>query len=377
MQMDLHQRYGFTPVINARGTFTPLGVSRSSRQVGDAVAAALGGFFVIDELLAAVSREIAGVSGAEAATVTHCAAAGITLAVAAAMAGSDPERIAALPDASGMPDRVVLPAGHAVDYGHPIVTDIRLAGATPVMAGRPDACSIDDIESALAHERTACLLLVSSRLVGGAEVDLAQAVAAARRRGVPAIIDGAAQDLRLERLLATDADLVVLSAQKYLAAPTAGLIVGRADLVQACRAQERGIGRAMKPTKEAVVGVLAALQERRDLDLEAWSARQHRKLAGFIEQAGRVPGLQASAVPDPTGLPFARACLSVVRGAGRRDAAALARALRAGTPSIWLMDHQAADGRLMLELVPLDDREIQVILGRLAELLAAPPGEAV
>ena len=377
MQMDLHQRYGLTPVINARGTFTPLGVSRSSRQVGDAVAAALGEFFVIDELLAALSREIADATGAEAATVTHCAAAGITLAVAATMTGSDPERIAALPDANGMPDRVVLPAGHAVDYGHPIVTDIRLAGATPVMAGTRDACGIDDIASALAHERTACLLLVSSRLVGGAEVDLVQAVAAARRRGVPVIIDGAAQDLRLDRLLATGADLVVLSAQKYLAAPTAGLIVGRADLVQACRTQDRGIGRAMKATKEAVVGVLAALQERRDLDLEAWSARQHRKVAGFVEQAGRIPGLQASAVPDPTGLPIARACLSLARVAGSRDATALARELRTGTPSIWLMDHQAADGRLMLELVPLDDGEIEVILGRLGELLAARPGETV
>ena len=373
MQPDLHLRHGFSRIINARGTFTPLGVSRSSQQVREAVAAALGEFLVVDELLAAVSREVAQATGAQAATVFHCAAAGITLAVAAAMTGSDPQRIAALPDATGMPDRVVLPAGHAVDYGHPIVTDIRLAGATPILAGTRAACGMDHLERALAHEATACLLLVSSRLVDGAEVDLVQAVAAAHRRGVPAIIDGAAQDLRLGSLLDTGADLVVLSAQKYLAAPTAGLVVGRSDLVQACRAQDRGIGRAMKATKEAVVGVLAALQERRQLDLVEWSARQQRKLAGFIERVGSLAGIVASVVPDPTGLPFARACLFVNAAVAPCDAAALSRQLRAGDPSIWLMDQEAVAGRLFLELVPLDDDEIDVILDRLATLLANHP----
>ncbi len=373
MQPDLHARHGFSRIINARGTFTPLGVSRSSPRVRDAVAAALGEFLVIDELLAAVDREVAEAAGAQAATVVHCAAAGITLAVAAAMTGSDPQRIAALPDATGMPNRVVLPAGHAIDYGHPIVTDIRLAGATPVLAGARATCGIDDLERALAHEASACLLLVSSRLAGGVALDLAQAVAAAQRRGVPAIIDGAAQDLRLGALLETGADLVVLSAQKYLAAPTAGLVIGRSDLVQACRAQERGIGRAMKATKEAVVGVLAALRERRQLDPVAWSALQQRKLARFIERASGLPGIDASVVPDPTGLPFARACLAVDAGAASSDAASLSRQLRAGAPSIWLMDHEATAGRLFLELVPLDHDEIDLILDRLAALLAKHP----
>ena len=39
--MNVHDRYGLTKVINARGAYTPLGVSRSSEQVGRAVAEAL------------------------------------------------------------------------------------------------------------------------------------------------------------------------------------------------------------------------------------------------------------------------------------------------------------------------------------------------
>lgn len=268
--MNLHDRYQLTRLINASGTFTPLGVSRSSVQIASVVAQALGEFFDIDELQVRTGRAVADLTGAEAAAVTHCVAAGITLSIAAAMAGSDPLRIQALPDSRGLPNRVVLPAGHAVNYGHPIFTDIRLAGAHPVIACTDASCTLENIETALADERTACLLLVSSRLVAGPRIDLREAVAAAHRRGVPAIIDGAAQDMRIGELLATGADIVLISAHKYMASPTAGLIIGRSGMVQACRAQDRGIGRSMKATKEALIGVLAAVEERRALDIEAW-----------------------------------------------------------------------------------------------------------
>ena len=374
--MNIRERYGLTPVINARGTFTPLGVSRSSAHVGRVVSEALGEFFVIEELQSAISRAVGDMTGAEAGAVTHCVAAGITLAVAGAMAGTDPGRIAALPDASGMPDRVVVPAAHAVDYGHPILTDVRLAGATPVLAGTVAGCSAEDLVAALAHERTACLLLVSSRLVRGQPLDLQEAVAHAHRRGVPAIIDGAAQDMRMAELLATGADLVLVSAHKYLASPTAGLMIGRRDLVQACLAQDRGIGRAMKATKEAILGVLAALEERGNLDLGAWRAEQREKVLRFIDQANRIRGIEATEVPDPTGLPFSRVCLAVVATVSAPgddwSAAALAGKLKAGTPSIWLMDHAAGEGRLFLELVPLGPAELQVIIERVAAL--APKG---
>jgi L-seryl-tRNA(Ser) seleniumtransferase len=374
MHGSLHERFGLTRVINAAGTFTPVGVSRSSEAVARATAAALGDFFVIEELQAAADRALAKHAGADAGTVTHCAAAGITQAIAATMTGSDPERVAALPDSSGMADRVVIPAGHAVDYGHPILTDIRLAGATPVVAGNERGCSLADIESALAHRGTACLLLVSSRLTRGQPIDLAEAIAAAHRRGVPAIIDGAAQDLRMRELLATGADLAIFSAHKYLASPTAGLIVGRRELVQACRAQERGIARAMKPSKEAIAGVLAALEEREQLDLPRWRASQRVKVAHFIGQANTIPGIRASEAPDPSGMPFSRISLEVSPAGRRWDAVALAAALRDGTPSIRTMDRAATQGRILLELVPLEDDELQAILDRIAAIASELDG---
>ena len=259
--MTLHQRYGLTRVINARGPFTPLGVSRSSATVGQAVAQALGEYFVLDELQDAFSRAVSRLTGAEAGAVSHCVAAGVTVSIAAAMTGMSPALVAALPDTAGMANRVVLPAPHDINYGHPITQAIRLAGAVPVLAGAGEACSMDDLDTALGHPQTCCLLLVSSRLVHGEPADLASAVARAHSRGIPVIIDAAGQDLRIEELLATGADLVLVSAQKYMASPTAGLVVGRSDLVNAVRAQDKGIGRGMKATKEAIVGVLAAIEE--------------------------------------------------------------------------------------------------------------------
>ena len=321
---------------------------------------------MIDQLQSVASRELARWTGAEAGAVTHCVAAGITLSVAASMVGLDRAGTAGAPPTGGRTGRVVIPAIHAIDYGHPVLTDIRLAGAVAVLAGSESACSVQDVQRALADPDAVCLLLVASRLVRSMSLDLKAAVAAAHRRGVLAIIDGAAQDLRLHELLATGADAVLTSAHKYLASPTAGVIVGRRDFVAAFRAQEQGIGRAMKATKEGIVGVLAALDERSALDLNAWQAEQQRKVDAFLRDVNGIGGLCAHQVRDPAGMPFSRVALDVDTTSGDLNASSVARELAAGDPSIRVMEHAVAEGRLMLELVPLDDAELRLIIERLS-----------
>lgn len=361
--MSIHERYRLSVVINARGTFTPLGVSRSSDGVAAAVAQALPEFFVMDELGDRASEAIAQVTGAQAGAVVHCTAAGITLAVAATMTGGDPRRIAALPDATDMHHRVVMPACHVVDYGHSNLQGIRLAGAQVDLAGDETRCGVDDLEEELDGPDVSCLFLVSSRLTQGEPLDLVAAVRAAHRRGVPAIIDGAAQFPRIADLLATGADLVLVSGQKYLGSPTAGLVAGTWPLVQAVRAQEKGIGRVMKPTKEAIIGVIAALEEWQALDRMKWEADELSKATAFAAAAERIPEVAAEVVPDPTGLQVSRVLLKVP------DAKRVATELEAGSPPIYVMNERAADDELMLELVPLDPDEIAAVLARLWTIL--------
>ncbi|WP_427885643.1 aminotransferase class V-fold PLP-dependent enzyme [Kribbella sp. GL6] len=361
--MSIHDRYRLSVVINARGTYTPLGVSRSSDGVAAAVAQALPEFFVLDELRDRASEAIAQITGAQAGAVVHCAAAGITLAVAATMTGGDPRRTAALPDTTDMHNRVVLPACHVVDYGHSNLQGIRLSGAQVDLAGDEDSCTLADLETELDGPDVACLMLVSSRLTRGEPIDLAAAIKAAHRRGVPAIIDGAAQFPQIADLLATGADLVLVSGQKYLGSPTAGLVAGTWPLVQAVRAQDNGIGRVMKPTKEAIIGVLAALEEWQAVDRVKWQADERAKVDAFVAAVSRIPGVVVTAEPDPTGLQVSRVLLKV------EDAKRVATELEAGSPPIYVMTDRVADDELMLELVPLDADEIAAVLARLWAVL--------
>jgi uncharacterized pyridoxal phosphate-dependent enzyme len=348
---DPHDRLGLTRVVNAAGTYTPLGVSRSSKGVGRAAAAALQHWFAIDELQALLGRRLAGFAGSQAAAVCHCASAGITLSVAAALAGTDPDRIRRLPDAHDMPRGVVLPAGHAVDYGHPITQDIRLAGATPVRAGSDDGCSLEALESALDADGIAALLLVSSRLTRGRPFDFSAAVRLAHRRGVPAIVDAAAQDWRVRELVATGCDALVVSGHKYMASPTAGMVFGTDGFIRAFRAQERGIGRAMKATKEALLGLLAALEAREQEDGQAWQARERARARRVAARIDALPGLSTDLVADPAGMPLDRVRVAVDPAAAGLDARTLATRLASGKPSVRVMEHEIASGRLVLELV--------------------------
>lgn len=130
-----------------------------------AVADVMSRYVIMQELQELASQHLARFSGAEAAAVTHCTAASVTVSIAATMAGTSPERIAALPETTGMPGGGVLPAGHCIDYGHPIVQAIRLSGAKPILAGSTRMCDASDIERQIEAHDACCLLLVSSKLV--------------------------------------------------------------------------------------------------------------------------------------------------------------------------------------------------------------------
>ncbi|MEW2918339.1 PLP-dependent transferase [Ruegeria sp. ANG10] len=360
----------FSEIINARGVFTPLGVSRSPKEVSDAAAEALSRYFVMGELHDAVGQHIADSTGAPAATVVHCVASAITLAVAACITGTNKKLIERLPFTSGLKNRVVLPRPHAVNYGQPIEQAVKLAGAEPVLTGTLTSCSEIDIDEACSRPNTCCLLLVSSRLTTTKAIDFEKAVSAAHRHGVPAIIDGAAQDFRLTELLDTGADAVLISGQKYLGAPTSGLVLGQPDLISAVRAQENGIGRGMKASKEALLGVSAAVELRKHLNVDNWVLEQRAKVSRFVAAANEIENVTAQTRPDPTNLPFERAHLRLVSTSDSINAAKIAGDLRTGSPSIWVMDHLVEQSEIVFELVQLTDGEVNVIIKRLRELMS-------
>ncbi len=370
--MDLHAKYGLRRVINACGKMTSLSAAIVGPEVIEVVSESLRHFFVLDEIQAAAGRVIARATGAESGCVTACTSAGITLGVAACMTGNDLAKVHRLPDADGMPRRVLLQKGHSIDFGAPLAQQIRLAGAVVVEVATWERCTADDLRQELSKGGVAAVVAVESHHTApGGWVQLPELVPLVHEAGVPVIVDAAAQDLRFRELVATGADLVVASAHKFLSSTTAGVVAGRKDLVDAVTLQNRGIGRGMKAGKEAIFGAIAALERRMAEDLRAWTREQDRRVRLILELLAGVPGLRLSIDPDPNGCPFSRARLTVDPAAAGRTAVALTRALAEGDPTVVARAHHAKEGYIHLDAIELSDDEIRAACAKVRRILGA------
>ena len=373
--MDLYEKYQLTRIVNACGKMTHLAGAAVLPEITAAVNAALPCFFDLDELQERAGEVIAQTTGAEWGCVTACTAAGITQGVAACMTGKDLGKIGQLPDTTGMADQVVLHKGHAVNFGAPVTQTIRLAGAQVVEIGTVGGASEHHLQHAINQDTAAVVFVVSHHTVRSGCIPLERTVAIAHEQDVPVVVDGAAQSFQLQKIVAAGADLAICSGHKYLSGTTAGIVCGREDLVRAVSLQSRGIGRPMKVGKEGIVGVMAALEYRTDLDVEAWQGEQDRKMNRIIERLSGIQGVQTSVEADPNGNPFSRARVDLDPIQSGLSAAALSRALADGDPSIRLRAHHMDEGYLIVDAIEMTDEEVDLTCERLIELLTAAEAE--
>ena len=106
--IGVYERLGVRRIINAWGVSTELGGWAQTENVTKAMEEANRSPVEMRELLQKSGDFIADLLGVEAAFVTSGAAAAQALSVAACMAGTDPDRIAQLPDTTGMKNEVVI-----------------------------------------------------------------------------------------------------------------------------------------------------------------------------------------------------------------------------------------------------------------------------
>ena len=373
--MDLYEKYRLTRVINACGKMTHLSGAAVLPEIVEAVNAALPCFFDLDELQERVGAVIAKATGAQWGCVTACTAAGLTLSVAASMTGDDPGKIAQLPDATGMKDEVVLQKGHAVNFGAPVTQMIRLAGARPVEVGTVNGTSEHHLKHALSDRTAAVMAVVSHHTVRFGCLPLRRVVEIAHERGIPVIVDGAAQEAMLRQIIGAGVDLAVCSGHKYLSGTTAGIVAGREDLVKAVNLQNRGIGRPMKVGKEGIVGVMAALEHRMRLNIADWEGEQDRKMYRVIDALKGIEGVALTVDPDPNGNPFSRARVTVDPARAGISARVLNRAMAEGDPSIRLRGHHVDEGYFNVDAIEMTDAEIDLTCDRLRKFLTASPSE--
>ena len=368
---QFHERYGLTPIINACGKMTHLGAAAVPPEVTSRVMEVMSEFVDMPEFLKVADAAIADATGAEAGTVTHCAAAGITVTCAGAMTGDDLGNVLSLPDTTGLKNEVVIQKGHAVNFGAPVTQMIRMSGATAVEFGEANRALPEHMARAINENTAAAIFVLSHHTVQHNQLSFAEFVAIADAHGVPVIVDGAAEAFLARELLEQGASAVVFSDQKHLNGFTAGVIAGNRDLIDATARQTMGLGRAMKPTKEGIVSVIATMEWLRTFDRDAYFTDMDAKTDPVVEAMAQIPGVTAISEPDITGNPQARAKIIVDPTVTGATAEEVCDALKAGTPCIHPRAHHVDEGFFYIDPVELRLSEVPTVIARLEEIFAS------
>ena len=296
---NIYTRIGVRPFINCTATYTINGGTLTLPEVKEAMDEASRYSVNIDELMEKVGERLAQLLQCEFAIVTAGAAAALTHATSAAVAGADPERMKQLPDLTGLKNEVIMPKQSRNVYDHAIRT-------TGVKMIEIDAR--DEFYAALG-KRTALVAVLGTGEAAG-KIRLEEMAEAAHKLGVPVLVDGAAElPTPPNPYLRRGADLVAYSGGKIIRGPQcSGLLLGRKDLVKAAwinSAPHHAFGRALKVGKEEIMGLLAAIEYfvgKRDIqaeyrEWEGWWAH----IATVITRLG---GIETRVNPPAGASPF-------------------------------------------------------------------------
>jgi len=368
--MDIYDELGVRKVINGYATLTSLGGSIMPPEVVAAMAQAARHFVDIDELQTKVGARIAEWTHNEAAYVSCGAAAGLVLSTAACIAGLDPDKRARLPYTDGMKNEVIVHRCGRVGYDFAV----RQAGAKLVEIGTAEGTSEQDMEQAITDRTAAILYFYSVTRMKGL-VPLERGIEIARRRGVPLIVDAAAQIPPVEnlwRFTHMGADLALFSGGKGLCGPqSSGLILGRKDLIEACafNACPRAfIGRPMKVGKEELVGLMVAVRRYLDLDHGRLAETYEDQVRYIMDEFVGWPHAQVRRdFPSEAGQPMPRAEIILDEASLGMTRDQVLAQLREGEPGIAL--GPAGPNGIYVNPQTLQPGEVSIVVERLKEII--------
>jgi L-seryl-tRNA(Ser) seleniumtransferase len=309
-----------------------------------------------------VASVLRRLTGAEAALVVNNNAAAVLLALAALGEGRD----------------VLVSRGELIEIGDGFrIPDVLArSGARLVEVGTTNRTRAADYENAIGPD-TAVLLRVHQsnfRLVGFTELpSVADLAKVAQRHGLPLVDDlGSGALARVEdepsvrESLQSGADLVCFSGDKLLGGPQAGIVVGRAELVERLRRHplQRAV-RADKLTLAALEGTLALYLEPErafaEIPVLRMSAEPVESVKARAERLAEAVGGEVEETVARIGggaLPLAE--LASFAAAIDEE---LAGPLRTGDPPVIGI---VRDGRLLLDCRTLTDVEAEEVAAAVA-----------
>ncbi len=360
-------------VLNATGVVvhTNLGRAPLARAALERVAEVATGYSNLEYDVAAgargsrqdhVAEHLRELTGADAALVVNNNAAAVLLALAALAEGRD----------------VVVSRGELVEIGDGFrIPDVLArSGARLVEVGTTNRTRIDDYERALT-DTTAVILRVHQsnfRIVGFTEQPpLADLARLAGRHDLTLVDDlgsGVLQEVHDEpsarSSLAAGAHLVCFSGDKLLGGPQAGIVCGRADLVERLRRHplQRAL-RADKLTLAALEATLALYRDPKRALAEIPVLRMLTEPGGVVRaRAERLAVLTGGAVEATIARAGGGALpLAEVESFACALEPELAEALRLGEPPVVGI---VRDGRLLLDCRTLTEAEIDEVAAAVA-----------
>jgi D-glucosaminate-6-phosphate ammonia-lyase len=362
---SIYESIGVRPVINCWNVMTIIGGTLTLPEVKRAMDEASRYNVNLDELAEAVGKKLSELTGAEWGLVTSGCAAAMAHATAACITGGDPEKLQRLPDLTGLKNEVIAPSRNVYDHA------VRMLGVRMI-----DVRNKEEYEAAFSP-RTAMVYTANNLLRAAREFNLEVICQIAKQRGVPVLVDAAADGLTIPNVfLEAGATLVAYSGGKRLNGPQcAGLLLGRKDLVRAAgvnSAPHHSFGRPMKVGKEEVMGMLAAV--------EAWVKRDHaaeqKQWQSWSEhiaaRISKVPGIDTELVNNGGQLRIAWDGARV-----GMTAAELHKALLDGNPRIITPPAGAraagANDSLTLMTRTISPGDEEIVAQRLYTLFSNPP----
>ena len=358
------------PIINAAGSITRLGGTRTRPETLELMSQAARVMVNIDDLNRAAGREIARLTGAEAGFVCSGAAGGLQLQAAACIAGNDPVRMRQLPNTDGLKNEIVIHTMHRFPYDQAY----RAAGARLVEFGDYLFAHPWQLEGVI-NERTAAVAYLCAPFSSNKVLPLERVCEIAHAHDVPVIVDAASMlppRANLYRYLRAGADMVVYSGGKGVRGPQgSGILVGRADLIEAAAAQAspgQFLGRGMKVAKEEVVGLVASLAAFVEEDEAAEMAEYRGMVQSVVDALVEIPGLRITLEHDSENYLIPYAVIRFTEDWQGPARNAVAAAMESGSPQIYL--HQlGGPSELAVDPLNLTQAEVEVVIRRLREEL--------
>ncbi|MFS0750061.1 DgaE family pyridoxal phosphate-dependent ammonia lyase [Oceanobacillus sp. 1P07AA] len=350
-------------VINASGRMSILGVSTMSEYVLEGLAEGGRYYFEMEKLVQESGQQVAKYVHTEHALITNSASAAISLAVAGVISKDNRYLVEHLYEDASLQREILIMKGHQVDYGAPVDVMIQVGGGKPKGVGYANGCSIDQIDLAVSENTAAILFVQSHHCVQKNMPSLKEVSEWARQKNLPLIVDAAAEEDIAG--FGEIADLVIFSGSKAIQGPTSGILAGKAELIKYATLHMKGVGRAMKVGKEAIFGLLHALEqfvtEQSDVSLQLADLEK-------LKQLNKWSGVKITIEVDESGREIYRGRVHVGAEAPL-DASTLVDQLKDGNPAIYTRDYHANEGHFDIDPRPLFPGEMDIIVQEISHLI--------